>query len=91
MRSGQRHGRIGQRGHDAWRSGGSAYFGDQIAIEEFVTQTVQQSRVDSTAVFKADLDFRRVDIDIHRLRIHLDVKETNWHTADHEQAPIGFA
>ena len=51
---------------------------------------MEQSAVNRSAVFEADFDLRRMDVDIYGFWIDLHLQKTDRQTTDHQQSAIGF-
>ena len=51
---------------------------------------MEQAAVNRSAVFKADFDLRRMDVDIDRFWIDLHLQKTDRQTTDHQQSTVGF-
>lgn len=58
-------------------------FGDEVRCKEFMSQGMQKSAVEGSRVFKADFDFRWVNVDIDGFRVDLHVQETDGQATDH--------
>jgi hypothetical protein len=52
---------------------------------------MQQSTVEGSGVFKADFDFRWVDVDIDGFRVDLHMKETDGQATDHQEPTVSFS